>query len=422
MQGHGRGLGDLAVRRPAERLGDPVRSGLVGLASLPSGVPPRQRCLPGRRVDGAVVDDLNPGREQCVEFLQGRDRGPGAGRVRGPGGRGPVPDGRAGRGAGDGDLGQELRGHGVEEPFDLSTALGPVGPGMDQPDPEPGADPRQRRIHEGGAVVHVDGLGYPVGLQGWAQRCGQPDGVLGERPAARGHQSRMVVEEREQVRLAAADPEPVQPVADPDLVRAGRLEPAGRLGRAARREVEGAEVAQQRRLRRRIAQCLGHDPGDLRRGPGRPLALQRRRQRQDLRRGDRALGPVLGLEPVEPVAAPDADPPVDRVLGHEYRLTVGAPMLGHRQRPDHRAALAACHRVVRGLADQLVTEQRDPLGPVLAGPGPALGHCAITHQGTFLTRMSVIADPKAPPHVAWRRDNDRGTAPCGPRANSCCGP
>ena len=44
---------------------------------------------------------------------------------------------------GDGDLGEELRGNGVEKPLDLPAALGPIRLGVSQPDPQTRAGPRQ---------------------------------------------------------------------------------------------------------------------------------------------------------------------------------------------------------------------------------------------------------------------------------------
>ncbi len=54
----------VTLRYAEQRNASAVRTGLVGRASLPVGVQSRQRCLSGRRMDGAVVDDLNPGRER----------------------------------------------------------------------------------------------------------------------------------------------------------------------------------------------------------------------------------------------------------------------------------------------------------------------------------------------------------------------
>ena len=129
VQGHRRGLGDGAQRRPQERLGQRLGSGhdRAVPGALPAVVPPLQRTLLGLGMHLVVIDGLDPGGEQGVEFEQrGRWCAAGRGEVRG---------------AGVGDFDEELVPHGPEEAFDFSAALGPVRSGVDQPDPELAAGP-----------------------------------------------------------------------------------------------------------------------------------------------------------------------------------------------------------------------------------------------------------------------------------------
>ena len=194
VHGHGRGLGDGPPFGPAERLGQ-VRGG--GDGERAAGFPPGQRRLPGLGMRPGVVDRLGPRGEQPVQLRQVRDLG----------------------GAGLGQLGQELAADGAEEPLDLPPALGPSGLAVHQLDAQPGAGPQQPRVDERRAVVHVDVLGDAAGGQRRAQRGGQPDGVLGEPEPGGHHRPGMIIEEREQVGLAAVHPDRVQRVPGPDLVR-----------------------------------------------------------------------------------------------------------------------------------------------------------------------------------------------------------
>ena len=112
---------------------------------------------------------------------------------------------------------------------------------------------QQPRIDERGAVIDVDPVGDAVAGQGGPQRGGEADGVLGVAEPVPGDQPRVVIDEREKVRFPAADHGPVQRVAGPHLVGAGRLEPAEHRRRAAVRaggQLQPREVALQGPLRR----------------------------------------------------------------------------------------------------------------------------------------------------------------------------
>jgi len=129
VQRHCRGLGDRALLRPQERLGQRLARGHYRAVAgpLPAVVPPGQRRLPGLGVHVVVIDGLHPRGEPGVEFEQARSVG-------------ELLLGQL-RGAGIGHLDEELLTHGPEKAFDLPAALGPVRGGVHQPDPEFGAGP-----------------------------------------------------------------------------------------------------------------------------------------------------------------------------------------------------------------------------------------------------------------------------------------
>jgi hypothetical protein len=157
---------------------------------------------------------------------------------------------------------------------------------MHQPDTQFRACPQQPGIHERRAVVDIHAGGNPAGGQGGLQGDTEADGVLGESEPVATDQSGMVVEEREQVGLAAADLRAVQGVPGPAVIRVLGFEPPEH-----RRGVPGGrtdqlapvKVAQQCRFRRRPARAGPQDPLHLRGGAGRVLPFQRCGQLQ--RRG-----------------------------------------------------------------------------------------------------------------------------------------
>jgi hypothetical protein len=103
------------------------------------------------------------------------------------------------------------------------------------------------------------------------QRRGQAHGVLGEPEPVSHREPAVIVQEREQVALAATEFRAVQRVADPAFVRCRGLEPAERDpliagGRA--HQVAAVEQAQQRRFRRRLRESTN--------GPTRALLMSQR--------------------------------------------------------------------------------------------------------------------------------------------------
>ena len=270
VQRHRRGLGDRAQLRPQERLGQRVRGGhdRAVPGGLPAVVPPGQRCLPGLGVHLVVIGRLDPRGEQPVELEQRSGRcQPWLGQVGG---------------AGVGDFDEELIADRPEKPLDFASALGPVRGGVHQPDPELAAGPQQPRVNERRAVIDVAVGRHAAAGEGWFQRSGQPHGVLGEAEPVADRESGVIVEEREQVGLAAADARPVQRVADPPLVRCVGFEPAEdhRAADGGAHQLAVVEQPQQRGFRGRVARGCAQDPGDLRGGALRVLPLERDRQLQ----------------------------------------------------------------------------------------------------------------------------------------------
>ena len=102
-----------------------------------------------------------------------------------------------------------------------------------------------------------------------------------------------------------------------------------------------------------------HDLADLRRGPLRPLALQRERQLQRLGRRARRDHPRPGNERFEPAPAVVADPAVKRPARDSDQPAVRADMLTLAQRADQPAALRFRQAGIGGVADQRVPEQPD---------------------------------------------------------------
>ena len=184
----------------------------------------------------------------------------------------------------------------------------------------------------------------------------------------------MVVDEREQVGLAAGDDRAVQRITGPPLVRGGGLEPAERPRRppvGAGVELEADEVALQGPLRRGGAGRGEQDRADLRRRARRHLPLQRGRQLQHRRRGAWLGRAGRGQQRVEPAAAPDQDPAIDRDPRDPDPLPERAGVLPGREVADQPAALARGQRRVRRGANEGVAEQPHLTGPVSASV-PAL--------------------------------------------------
>ena len=367
------GLGDPAGVGPQERLVQQFGGRRRGWAG---GQEPFQRFVAGLAVDPLVVDGLDPGGEQLVQ-------------------PGQVAHGC--RRAGRGELDEELLAHGPEQTLDLAPAGRLAGLGMGQLDTEHGQCPQQLGGHHRRAVVEVDDLGYPTAGQARTQGRLEPDGVLAVAPPVADQGPAVVVDEREQERLTAGDHRAVEGVTGPPIVRGGGLEPPERLGRrpvGAGVELRTGEVPLQRPRRRHRAARTGMGPedrGDLRRGPGRDLALERRRQLQHRSGRDRFTGTHRGQQRLEPPTPPRQDPPVQGDPRDLDPLPGRAGVLASGEVADQPAPGPGRQLRVGGLPDQGVPEQGDvprPIGPAAPRPCPVVVmSCSGTHP---VSSSSVI--------------------------------
>ena len=237
---------------------------------------------------------------------------------------------------------------------------------MDQPDAQAGAGAQQLLVDHRGTVVQIDRGRDPAG--GEPAHAVRPPG--GRCPRVAPTDSRaaaaVVVDEREQDRLAAVDRRAVQCVTSPPHVRGVGLEAAERPGRfpvRASAELQAHEVALQGAFVRRPPGVRAQDRRDLRRGAGRHLFLQCRCQVEHVGRGAWRDPARAGHQRVEPAAAPAADPPVDSLPRYPHRLTKRAGMLAGRQLTHQPAPLPGGQSRLGCLADQRIPEQRNRPGP-----------------------------------------------------------
>ena len=100
---------------------------------------------------------------------------------------------------------------------------------MNQADSKFRAGPQQPDVDKRRPVVDIDRLRNAAGGQSGVQRHPQPDSIFGEPEPVADQQPGMIIQEREQIDLAAADLRAVQRIPGPPLVRSGRFEPAEHL-------------------------------------------------------------------------------------------------------------------------------------------------------------------------------------------------
>jgi hypothetical protein len=241
---------------------------------------------------------------------------------------------------------------------------------MGQLDAQHGAGPQQPSVDESGTVIDIYRLRDAPAGQGGTQRGGQPHGVLGVSEPVPHHRPAVIINEGEQVGFPARHHRPVQSVAGPAFVGAGRFEPAEHRGRRRRwaGKFQPGEQAQRRGLRWRPAQMGPQDPHHLRRGALRVLPLERRGHVQNLDRGTCGDLPGRGQQRVEPATAPRGDPPVQALARHPHRCPERAGMLPVGQRANQPATLACRQPKIGGLPHQLVAEQRHRPGALGAHP------------------------------------------------------
>ena len=121
----------------------------------------------------------------------------------------------------------------------------------------------------------------------------------------------VVVDEREQIGLAAVDVHAVQRISDPQLIGPVGLEPAEHRRRPRRGgggEPEPGEMPLQGAFVGCPAELSAQDPPDRGGGAVRILPAQRHRHFEHLRRGARRHPPRAGQQRVEPAGPPVPDP------------------------------------------------------------------------------------------------------------------
>ena len=194
----------------------------------PGGEQPVDGRLAGLGVDAAVIDGLDPCGEQPVE----------SGQV--------VRRSRL-------DLDKELDAHRLEDPFDFPSALRPTWATVHEAHTEARAGPQQLLGRVRRAVIDVAAARHTTRRERSTERRLETDRVLREPPPIADQGAAVVVDEREQVGLAASDHRSVQGVAGPQIARCGGLETAEGLRRrpvGAGVEPEPGEVALHGALRR----------------------------------------------------------------------------------------------------------------------------------------------------------------------------
>ena len=137
---------------------------------------------------------------------------------------------------------------GSEPAFDLALSGGLIRTGMDQGDAEPGADQGELAGPVACAVVDVEALGQPAADEGVPEHRQEGLGVLGGGEGGEGDDAGGVVDEGDEVGLAAAtavpDLWPVHDVAHPQLAGVAEGEAAA-VGAVRGLSVEQALAAEQ---------------------------------------------------------------------------------------------------------------------------------------------------------------------------------
>lgn len=190
----------------------------------------------------------------------------------------------------------------------------------------------------------------------------EADGVLGVPPPVAGNGPAVIIDEGEQVGLAAADLRSVEGVTRPPVVGRGRFEPAERL----RRGPVGTSVQPETReqpLDRpdRHHGCFGrgHDLGNLSGGPGRYFSLQLHGQVQHRSRCPRLRRPRIGDERFEAAGPPLPDPLVQGRAANLQALPVRPGVIASGHGADQHAAVGLRQGRIGRLPDQRIAEQAD---------------------------------------------------------------
>ena len=245
-------------------------------------------------------------------------------------------------------------------------------------DAQAGARPHQRGVAERRAVVDEDPGRDGAGGQRGPQRPRQRHDALRPAPAGGHDGAAVIVDEAEQVALAALDHRAVQAVAGPQVVGPGRLEGPERRGPAAGAgKLQAAEVALQGLGRGGPPARGGQDPADLLGGAGRHLRLQRRGLLQDLRVGPRGDLPRRRGQRGQPAGAVGAQPPLHRRPGDPPRVPEAVRGRLGDDPAHHRAALPPGQCRVGRVLDRQVPPDALLPGALAAPAGPGIDLCHV---------------------------------------------
>ena len=274
---------------------------------------------------------------------------------------------------------QELVAHAAEKPLDFSLPRGLPDSGVDQSDPQPGAQRRQVARAVVRTVIHVEPLRNPALEQSRLERRQERLVGFGEGEGCVGDDPRGVVQHRQEVGLAAPAPVAgvaarlgaVQHVALPQLVRETELEAAAVLRHLPAPRAGGRETLPPQ-------QAVDRGPGQLHVGSrlaaGAHLQnhLAHRQARMpaldlDQRRGrllrhapqPAAVGAGLGVEGVESALPVQAHPVPERVGRHAPPPAAGNRMLAPAHLADRRTQLPGSRPQMQQLRNQAEAEQRD---------------------------------------------------------------
>ena len=326
----------VTLRVTDQRNASASRAGL-GLPRRPAVLEPRDRGLAGLGVCPPVGHLLGPRGEQVVELVEGLD-------------------------AAVGGLGQERFADIAVESFLFPPPLRRVGLAVDQPHAEHRARAGQPRVGERRAVVTIKDLGQAAAGDRAAQQLLAGASVLVREEPAVHQQPGMVIDDQKQPRPDRAvpawpgNPGPGEHVADPPLVRPGRLIPAVGLrlgGQGLPVQPGAAQLRADGPLGDPHAVPVIQDRGDLRGRAARQLQPQRGGLGGQLRMSAHrpGVGPRRGLQRIQPPGSPRPQPPVDRPSGILPRRAVGMGMSARGDLPDQRTPLRGAQPVIRCLGD-----------------------------------------------------------------------
>ena len=241
---------------------------------------------------------------------------------------------------------------------------------MHQPDAKHPAGAGQPRVRKRRSVISIEHLRQAAAGDRPAQQILAGAGVLMREEPAVDQQPGMIIDDQEQPRPHRPLPPRVrhpradQHVGDPPLVRPRSFVAPVRPGLGGQRlavQPGPAQLAAHRPLGDRDPVPVIQDRGDLRGRPAGQLQPQRRGLGEQLRVGAHraGVGPLRGLERLQPAPMPGPQPPVDRpsrvAPGRPVRVGVGAG----GDPADQRSPFPGGQPVPGRLGDHRPAVQRD---------------------------------------------------------------